>query len=261
MKRRNEKTYAAITVFGITFLSIMYALAHNVKFDMPSIFMIICSNIIAIYITLNKDYISPIFLLGMAGVAVTMLYISFTFDLDSGFETFLLTTALVLLIIVYYYFSVIYSDKKNIVIVGVAAIIERIMGNDKYILILKGSGRKALIEIPGGSISSDENMVLALVQKVREETGLTLTKVSGTDMVYASNDSYFYKPFHIETTYSGNYNILVNTFVCESMGSYNNDLDAEWIKIDELRKLMKNNADLFKEEHIGALREYLKYEI
>ena len=64
----------------------------------------------------------------------------------------------------------------------VAAIIEKIVNNEKYILIQTrqkedGAETNGMLEIPAGKIREYENVFVALRREVKEETGLTITKI------------------------------------------------------------------------------------
>lgn len=68
----------------------------------------------------------------------------------------------------------------------VAAIIEKIVNNEKYILIQTrqkedGAETNGMLEIPAGKIREYENVFVALRREVKEETGLTITKILGED--------------------------------------------------------------------------------
>ena len=68
----------------------------------------------------------------------------------------------------------------------VAAIIEKIVNNEKYILIQTrqkedGAETNGMLEIPAGKIREYENIFVALRREVKEETGLTITKILGED--------------------------------------------------------------------------------
>ena len=68
----------------------------------------------------------------------------------------------------------------------VSAIIEKIVNNEKYILIQTrqkedGAETNGMLEIPAGKIREYENVFVALRREVKEETGLTITKILGED--------------------------------------------------------------------------------
>ena len=68
----------------------------------------------------------------------------------------------------------------------VAAIIEKIVNNEKYILIQTrqkedGAETNGMLELPAGKIREYENIFEALRREVKEETGLSITKILGED--------------------------------------------------------------------------------
>lgn len=86
----------------------------------------------------------------------------------------------------------------------VAAIIEKIINNEKYILIQTrqkedGAETNGMLEIPAGKIREYENIFEALKREVKEETGLTITKILGEDRQIANliggNEVISYTPY------------------------------------------------------------------
>ena len=68
----------------------------------------------------------------------------------------------------------------------VAAIIEKITNNEKYILIQTrqkedGAETNGMLELPAGKIREYENIFETLRREVKEETGLSITKILGED--------------------------------------------------------------------------------
>lgn len=68
----------------------------------------------------------------------------------------------------------------------VGAIIEKIIGNERLILIQTrqkedGNETNGMLEIPAGKIREYEDVFSALRREVWEETGLKLTKIYGED--------------------------------------------------------------------------------
>ena len=87
---------------------------------------------------------------------------------------------------------------------------------------------------------------------MREETGLTITKISGEDKKISNlikgNEVISYTPYCITQNLSGAYSIILNTFLCEAEGELltetNESQNIHWIKIEELKKILKNNIIL-----------------
>ena len=152
----------------------------------------------------------------------------------------------------------------------VAAIIEKIINNEKYILIQTrqkedGAETNGMLEIPAGKIREYENVFVALRREVKEETGLIITKILGEDNQISNfikgNEVISYTPYCITQNLSGVYSIILNTFLCEAEGELltetNESQNIHWIKIEELKKILKNNPEKIFLFHINALQKYL----
>ena len=134
----------------------------------------------------------------------------------------------------------------------VAAIIEKIVNNEKYILIQTrqkedGAETNGMLEIPAGKIREYENIFRALRREVKEETGLTITKILGEDRqipnLIGGNEVISYTPYCVTQNLSGAYSIILNTFLCEAEGELltetNESQNIHWMKIEELKKFLK----------------------
>ena len=152
----------------------------------------------------------------------------------------------------------------------VAAIIEKITNNEKYILIQTrqkedGAETNGMLEVPAGKIREYENIFRALRREVKEETGLTITKILGEDRqisnLIGSNEVISYTPYCVTQNLSGAYSIILNTFLCEAEGELltetNESQNIHWMKIEELKKIFKNNPEKIFLLHINALQKYL----
>ena len=154
----------------------------------------------------------------------------------------------------------------------VAAIIEKIINNEKYILIQTrqkedGAETNGMLEIPAGKIREYENIFEALKREVKEETGLTITKILGEDRqisnLIGDNEVISYTPYCVTQNLSGEYSIILNTFLCgeaegELLTETNESQNIHWIKIEELKKILKNNPEKIFLLHINALQKYLE---
>ena len=131
----------------------------------------------------------------------------------------------------------------------VAAIIEKIVNNEKYILIQTrqkedGAETNGMLELPAGKIREYENIFEALRREVKEETGLSITKILGEDNQISNfikgNEVISYTPYCITQNLSGAYSIILNTFLCETKGELltetNESQNIHWIKIEEFKK-------------------------
>ena len=134
----------------------------------------------------------------------------------------------------------------------VAAIIEKIVNNEKYILIQTrqkedGAETNGMLEVPAGKIREYENIFRALRREVKEETGLTITKILGEDRqipnLIGGNEVISYTPYCVTQNLSGAYSIILNTFLCEAEGELltetNESQNIHWMKIEELKKFLK----------------------
>ena len=152
----------------------------------------------------------------------------------------------------------------------VAAIIEKITNNEKYILIQTrqkedGAETNEMLELPDGKIREYENIFETLRREVKEETGLSITKILGEDNQISNfikgNEVISYTPYCITQNLSGAYSIILNTFLCEAEGELltetNESQNIHWMKIEELKKIFKNNPEKIFLLHINALQKYL----
>ncbi|WP_338944908.1 NUDIX domain-containing protein [Fusobacterium canifelinum] len=153
----------------------------------------------------------------------------------------------------------------------VAAIIEKIINNEKYILIQTrqkedGAETNGMLELPAGKIREYENIFEALRREVKEETGLSITKILGEDNQISNFikdiEVISYTPYCITQNLSGAYSIILNTFLCEAKGELltetNESQNIHWIKIEEFKKILKNNPEKIFLLHINALQKYFK---
>lgn len=152
----------------------------------------------------------------------------------------------------------------------VGAIIEKVIDNDKYILIQTrqkegGNETNGMIEIPAGKIRDYEDIFSTLRREVFEETGLKITKISGEDSsVYTRTGNVTtvsFSPYCITQNLSGAYSIILNTFICEAEGDLrkhsNETENVHWEKVENVEELLKENPEKIFFMHINALKKYL----
>lgn len=105
----------------------------------------------------------------------------------------------------------------------------KIINNEKYILIQtrqkeNGAETNGMLEVPAGKIREYENIFEALRREVREETGLTITKILGEDKKISNlikgNEVISYTPYCITQNLSGAYSIILNTFYVKLKENY-----------------------------------------
>ena len=133
----------------------------------------------------------------------------------------------------------------------VGAIIEKVIDNEKYILIQTrqkddGNETNGMIEIPAGKIREYEDIFATLRREVSIQTS-DVTTISFT-------------PYCITQNLSGAYSIILHTFLCEAEGSLvestNETANIHWVKISEMKQLLREHPEKIFFMHINALRKY-----
>lgn len=152
----------------------------------------------------------------------------------------------------------------------VGAIIEKIIDGEKNILLQTrqksgGGDTNGMLELPAGKIREYEDVFSALRREVREETGLTITKIYGEELLRSTKigavKTISYEPFCITQNISGAYSIILNTFVCEAEGEPLNATDETqnigWINIAEVSRIIEKEPERMFFMHLNALKKYL----
>lgn len=152
----------------------------------------------------------------------------------------------------------------------VGAIIEKIIDDEKYILVQTrqkedGCETNGMIEIPAGKIREYENVFSALRREVREETGLEIIKIYGEDSSVCTQTgdvtTISFSPYCVTQNLSGAYSIILNTFLCEAEGdlieSTNETENVHWEKASEIKRLLRESPEKIFFMHINALKKYL----
>ncbi len=153
----------------------------------------------------------------------------------------------------------------------VGAIIEKVIGSEKYILIqtrqkADGNETNGMIEIPAGKIREYEDIFSTLRREVWEETGLTLTKIVGEDSATYTQvgtvTTLSFTPYCVTQNLSGAYSIILNTFLCEAEGDLcsqtNETENIHWAKVSEVEQLLRESPEKIFFMHINALKKYLQ---
>lgn len=152
----------------------------------------------------------------------------------------------------------------------VGAIIEKIINNEKYILVQTrqkedGNETNGMIELPAGKIREYENIFSTLRREVLEETGLRITKIFGEDLSVRTNtgntETISFEPYCITQNLSGAYSIILNTFLCEAEGDLiersNETENIHWAKASDIKQMVIDTPEKIFFMHINALRKYL----
>ena len=153
----------------------------------------------------------------------------------------------------------------------VGAIIEKIIGNERYILIQTrqkedGNETNGMLEIPAGKIREYEDVFSALRREVWEESGLKITKIYGEDTSVSTQTgdvtTISFNPYCVTQNLSGAYSMILNTFLCEAEGnlieSTNETENVHWERVSEIERLLRENPEKIFFMHINALKKYLK---
>lgn len=152
---------------------------------------------------------------------------------------------------------------------AVGAIIEKQCDGKNYILIQQrnkenGGIETGMTEIPAGKIREYENIFDALRREIWEETGLTITEITGEEDLVISEDNGYktisYIPFCSTQNLSGGYSLMLQTFICKAEGillnETNESINIRWETMEAVENMLESNPEEFYPMHINALRKY-----
>lgn len=164
-----------------------------------------------------------------------------------------------------------FEQRETFAIPGVGGIIIKEFSGEPHILMQNrckpdGPSENGLIEIPAGKIRAFESIFDALRREIKEETGLTVTKILGEDRaaIYEAGEYRVinFTPFSCAQNVAGAYPIMVFVFLCDVEGEllpYSNEAkDYRWVSVKKLRDLLKEPERLYP-MHVDTLHKYLKY--
>ncbi|MFC6592212.1 NUDIX domain-containing protein [Deinococcus lacus] len=123
-----------------------------------------------------------------------------------------------------------------------------------------GAGlENGLLELPAGKMREYEDLLATLRREVTEETGLTITVVSGERW---AGESLGYRvctaePYCVTQNLSGGYSILLLTFLCEVSGTAHASAESHgphWLPLAQLAWRLEHSPQAFYPLHLGALR-------
>ena len=149
------------------------------------------------------------------------------------------------------------------------ALIERTIDGEPHLLLQirqkeNDHGTNGLLEIAAGKIREYETVFDTLRREVKEETGLTVTKIHGEEDAFCTLsgdvETLSFTPFCVTQNRSGAYSIILHTFLCEAEGeplaSTNETQDIRWMKASEVKALVQHHPERFFFMHLNALRKY-----
>lgn len=152
------------------------------------------------------------------------------------------------------------------------AIIER-SGNEATEIVIQRRTKtdsSFQFELPGGRIEPFESLVQALVREVKEETGLNLYEIEGTETridtsgINPEFEVECLRPFAAYQTIKGPIDSVGYYFRCKASGdlleSGDETIDIQWIDIKKLNKLFMENPLDFSDVDRAGVKYYLKHQ-
>jgi 8-oxo-dGTP pyrophosphatase MutT (NUDIX family) len=159
----------------------------------------------------------------------------------------------------------------NYYIPAVTAIIERYHNKKLEVLIeTRWKPRSdpkytGTLELPSGKVNPNETVFQALLREVYEETGLKINNILPYNKlkIYSFNEdvSYAFVPFCCLQQKVGNKNWISFVFRCTVEKEDPNtktagQIDVRWIKISELKDIVKNKPEMINTFHLSVLQLY-----
>lgn len=155
-----------------------------------------------------------------------------------------------------------------IIYVNARAIIERTTDEGLEIVIQTRikPGEKEQLELPGGQIEQFESLITALGREVKEETGLTVTEIEGSDTVltveHGDEKVEVVRPFAVYQTISGPVDSMGVYFRCRAEGDLLKEGDhteePRWVKVSDLGQRLREDPAAFSWVDRAGLSFYLK---
>lgn len=123
-----------------------------------------------------------------------------------------------------------------------------------------------LIEIPAGKIRAFESIFDALRREIKEETGLTVTKIMGEERapIYEAGEYrvIHFTPFSCAQNVAGKYPIMVFVFLCHVEGEllpYSDEAKHyRWVSVSKLKIMLKEPGQLYP-MHVDTLHKYVEH--
>jgi 8-oxo-dGTP pyrophosphatase MutT (NUDIX family) len=152
------------------------------------------------------------------------------------------------------------------------AIIER-SGNEATEIVIQRRTKmdsSFQFELPGGRIEPFESLIQALVREVKEETGLDVYEIEGTETrvdttgINPEFEVECLKPFAAYQTIKGPIDSVGYYFRCKARGDLleagDETIDIQWIDVKKLNKLFMENPLDFSDVDRAGIKYYLNHQ-
>jgi len=158
---------------------------------------------------------------------------------------------------------------EHFAIPAVGAIIEKEEDGVLYLLMQtrqkeNDHDTNGLLEFPAGKIREYESIFAALRREVKEETGLDVSAIAGTEHTFSTDVdgqlTLCAEPFCINQNLSGAYSILLSVFICKAEGTLLSESDEskqiQWMKATDVLYLLQTQPERFFLMSVNPLKKF-----
>ena len=155
---------------------------------------------------------------------------------------------------------------------AVSAIIEKVENGQKYILVQRRNkeddyNTNGMIEVVGGKVREYENIFEALRREVKEETGLSITKILGEELYVGEMvkdvEVINFNPFCVTQNLNGIYSLIMMTFICHAEGTpldiTDETTDIHWERLEVVEDMLLNTPEKIFPMDVLPLKKYIEY--